>query len=221
VDKPQSKTPLRNRLFIGKQELQLWVDNISPSNIELLQHVRSFNFRDFVLDRQSSTYNDIEDLYVYFPSFHKLHSISLSNARISSDIPERMEMFSPCQQVLSSLTLFYVSLSWRSFIVLIDYFPNLRHLELSCLSFEDEDTRPPSLSRPLRGRLSFYWFKEAIVKAFSNWLSTVPGVEYDELVVGVGYGSAPYFQQIIIACGKSLKRLELQICECFVSRTML
>jgi hypothetical protein len=218
-----SRKHLFENLFIQDTDRQSWLDNISPTNTELLQHVRSFCFatsnpwgRVPPLE-----YIDIDDLYVYFPSFPQLHTINLSNTHISSDIPERIEMFSPCQQVLSSLTLIDASLPWRSFVALIDYFPNLRHLELLDLSFEDENRNPPPLSRPLRGRLCFYLSQEATVMAFSDWLLTVPGVEYDELVVDVGYFSAVHFQRIITACGKSLKHLKLEVCECFVSRTVL
>ena len=219
--------PSRKRLFenvyIQDTDHQSWLDNISPTNTELLQHVHSFCFASSQPWGRNPPfeYINIDDLYVYFPSFHRLHTINLSDVHISSDIPERIEMFSHCQQVLSSLILVDVSLPWRSFTTLIDYFPNLRNLELSTLAFDDDNINPPPLSRPLRGKLCFYLSEAATVVAFSDWLFTGPVVEYDELVVDVGYFSAAHFQQIITACEKSLKRLKLEVCECFVPRTIL
>ena len=212
--------PSRRRLFetvlIRARDRQSWMDRISPSNIELLRHVRSFCFsgsgpREWPDSLAKLT--DIEDLYVYFPSFCRLHTIDLSETHISSDIPERIEMFSPCQQVLSSLTLAIVSLSWRSFIALIDYFPNLQNLELSSLSFEDGNINPPPLSRPLRGKLFFYLSEEEHLIALSNWFTGLE-VEYEELVVDVDYVSGTYSQNIVTTCQKSLKRLSFQLCEC-------
>ena len=211
--------PSRKRLFeevlIQDTDRQSWLDNISPTNTELLQHVCSFRFVSF----DSSEYFNIGDLYVYFPSFRRLHTIELSDAHISSDIPEQIEIFSSCQRTLSSLTLSIVSLPWRSFIALIDYFPNLRNLELLGLTFEDDNINPPPLSRPLRGKLCFYLVAATV--AFSDWLFAGPGIEYDELVVYVGDFSATHLQRIITACGRSLKRLTLDVCECVVSRTIL
>lgn len=219
---PESKTPVRKRFY----------PRHGPPVVagqHLTDRYRITSTRSFFLLRQFSTLGkeppfehiDIDDLYVYFPSFHRLHTINLSDVHISSDIPERIEMFSHCQQVLSSLILVDVSLPWRSFITLIDYFPNLRNLELSTLAFDDDNINPLPLSRPLRGKLCFYLSEAATVTAFSDWLFTGPVIEYDELVADVGYFSAAHFQQIITACGKSLKRLKLEVCECFVPRTIL
>lgn len=219
--------PCRKRLFenvfIRYTNFQSWLGNISPTNIELLQHVRSLYFvGSFPWQLEpSSKHTSINDLYAYFPSFCRLHAITLSHLPISSDIPQQIEAFSPCQQALSSLTLAIVSLSWRSFIALIDYFPNLRYLELRNLFFKDGGGNPPLLSRPVRGKLCFHPFHEVTAIAFSDWLFAELGVEYDELVVDADYSSAPYSQRIIAACRKSLKCLKLGLRECFVLRTVL
>ena len=197
----------------------MWLDNISPSNTKLLCHVRSFCFSGFdIWDRDLdplSKFTDIEDLYVYFPSFCQLRTIDLCNIYISSDLPEQIEMFSPCQQVLSSLILVTISLPWCSFIALIDYFPNLRKLELRNLSFEDDNINPPPLSRPLRGKLNFDICEEEYLIPFSNWFTGLE-VEYEELVIDVGYMSGTYSQRIAATCRKTLKRLMFHFCKCIV-----
>jgi len=212
--------PSRRRLFktvvIRKRDRQSWLDKISPSNTELLRHVHSFCFSGS--DRGSfSEFTDIKDLYVYFPSFRRLHTIRLFGVRVLSDIPERIEMFSPCQQILSSLILADVSFPWRSFIVLIDYFPNLRNLKLSSLYFRGDNGNPPPLSRPLRGKLRINLSQMATVLTFSDWLCTGPEVEYKDLAIDLGYLPGTHSRRrIVAACGKTLTRLRLQSSECVV-----
>jgi len=74
---------------------ELWLEKISPTNIELLQHTRSLSLVAFDPSEMASSsgYIDIDDSYVYFPSFHQLHTIRLFRSHISSDAPERMGMF--------------------------------------------------------------------------------------------------------------------------------
>ena len=107
----------------------------------------------------------------------------------------------PCQQVLSSLIFAAVSLPWRSFIALIDYFPNLRNLEFTSLSFDDDNTNSTPLSRPLHGKLCFFLSEEKSLIAFSNWFAGLE-VEYEELVIEAGYVSGTYSRCIVAACGR-------------------
>ena len=202
----------RRRIFesvvIGGANRRLWLDKISPSNIDLLWHVRSLSLISDPWKREpSSKSTDFNDLYAYFPSLRRLHTIKLYDTRISPDIPERVEVFSACQQSLSSLIFAVVSLPWRSLIALIGYFPNLRNLELRGISFEDTDRNTPPLSRPLRGKLSFYISGEEHLAALSCWFAGLE-VEYEELATNVGHMSGPHSQRVVTACGKTLKFLE-------------
>jgi len=89
--------PSRRRLFktvvIRKRDRQSWLDKISPSNTELLRHLRSLCFSGSGPWELAPFTRFTEDLYVYFPSLRRLRTIGLSGAHISSDIPERIEMF--------------------------------------------------------------------------------------------------------------------------------
>ena len=153
--------PSQRRLFetvvITEVNRQSWLKNISPTNVELLQHIRSLSIGSSETRRliSSPEYTDLDDLYDYFSTFHRLHTIKLFQSHISPDISEQMEIFFPCQQSLSSLTFDTAWLQWRSFITIIDYFPNLRNLELRDINFGVSDRSPPPLSRPLCGRLGF------------------------------------------------------------------
>ena len=225
--------PSRRRLFetvvIAEGNRQSWLKRIASTNIELLRHVRSLSI---VCSRSTtgldprrrvnpSSYIGIDDLYDYFPSFHQLRIIEFSGSFFTSDIPERMEMFSPCQYSLSSLTLAGVFLPWRSFIALIDYFPNLRNIKLWSISFEDTDTNPPPLSRPLRGKLCLYLSDAENLAALSNWFTGLE-VECEELMLDMG-GHEPnaHFQRIVAVCGKTLRRLKIAQRECLPSWPIL
>lgn len=217
--------PSRRRLFetirITDWNCQSWMDKIPPSNTELLRHVRHFCL--FGPDPQEpgpvSECADISNFCVYFPSLRRLHTIELCDAYIPN-IPQRIEMFSPCQQVLSSLIFAGALLPWRSFIALIDYFPNLRNLELQSLHLMGTDRNSPPLSRPLRGTLRFCLSEEESLRALSNWFTGLE-VGYEELEVGIGYVRGTYSQPVIEKCAKTLKRLKFQLCECIVPRTPL
>ena len=186
VDRPQPTTPLSPH---QKREPPVM---IPPTNTELLRHVRSLFYIS------------------YHPGECEPSPIS-STATPLRQLPRTVRDV----QSLSSLALSVVSLQWRSFIAIIDYFPNPRNLELQCLSFEDENRNLPPLSRPLRGTLSFYPSEEKSLAAFFDWFTRLE-VEYEELVVDLGDVSAACSQRITDTCGKALKRLELETCECVV-----
>ena len=217
--------PSRKRIFesitITGANRQSWLDRISPSNTELLQHVRTFHLSICVpLERTIHGHPEIEDIYVYFPSFHRLHTINLTDTRIFYDTPEEVQMLSSCQQTLTSLALCSVSFRWRTFIALIDYFPNLRYLETDCLAFEDTSNNPPPLSRPLRGTLRFCYGEKKDLAALSNWFTGLE-VEYEELMIEVNYFTGECSQRVVDTCAKTLKRLRFELSECIMPQTVL
>lgn len=208
--------PSRRRLFksvcIHEDQLQSWLNTISPANLGVLQHVRSIHYTGTYYPPHPNT--GVDNLYNY-ASFLRLEAIALSRTCIPSDLDERMELFLPSQHSLSSLTLVNVTLPWPSFIAFVDYFPNIRNLELGGLSLDDND-HLPSLSRPLRGKLSFFQmragFHPALCRRFCG-LKT----EYDELVIEFGHSWVSDSRTIVTAYGKSLKRLRFHNSEWAVS----
>ena len=56
----------------------------------------------------------------------------------------------------------------------------------------------------------------ATVLTFSDWFCTGPEVEYEDLVIDLGYLAGAHFRCIVATCGKTLKRLRLQSSECVV-----
>ena len=214
-------SPSRRSLFetvlITFTNRHSWLKNISPTNVELLRHVRSLTI-GIDLSYHYFNHRNAGDFYDYFPSFHRLHTIKLSSSLyIAPGISERMQMFSSCQQSLSSLIFAGVLLHWCSFIALIDYFPNLRNLELWRIWFEDRYTNPPPLSRPLRGKLCLCPSLNPNLEALSHWFTGLE-VEYEELAIKANPDNATsiYSQRIITACEKTLKRLNFGMREWIV-----
>jgi len=202
--------PAQRRLFssitIPLDFYQSWKRCISPSNTELLGHVRSLHYFAWIAQPLHWTLPRIDAFIDYMPSFLQLQSLTLCGVRVKSDFSEQVEMFSAFQHTLSSLSLHDISLPWASFTAVINYFPNIKNLDIQDPFFSEGDQQQTP-SRPLLGRLSIALFTGEAIRTFSNWLSGTQ-VAYNELVIDAGVIPRLSYQLIIDACGKSLKRLE-------------
>jgi len=212
-------SPARRRLFssvvITEDNYQSWKDTISPTDIELLNHVRSLRY--FTALRTPGWVSlPINEFLIYLPSFHHLQHLSLCSMRIKSDISQQLGVFSSFRHTLSSLTFHAVTLTWFAFIAIVDYFPDMRDLMVSHPIWEIHHRQPIPLSRPLRGKLSINMHKCRGLPIFSDRL---PGlkVECDELFILGGLDPGPptsHYQRVVDSCGKSLQRLRLGSCAC-------
>jgi len=216
-------SPAQSRLFssviITEDNYQSWKDSISPTNKELLFHVRSLWYLVLLRIPGWNTH-PIDDFFNYLPSFHRLQRLSLCSTSIKSDIPKRLEVFSAFRQTLSSLTLHTLILTWSTFVAVADYFPHVRDLEVSRPIWGIDYEQAPPLSRPLRGRLSIDMSSSLALQIFADRFSDLE-VEYDELLILGNRISGPrpstctrYHQRIIDTCGKSLRRLRLGLPAC-------
>ena len=186
---------------------------ISPTNTELLSHVRSLSlFAPWEFPNWSP--RPINAFFDCLPSFRYLRHLTLRNVRIGSDISERLEVFSAFRYTLSSLTFQDFFLTWSTFIAMVDYFPGVGDLVIDNPTWETDHRQASPLSRPLRGRLSIQIWKGHPI--FADRICELE-VECDELLI---LGSSDYdpttrhYQRIINTCGKSLKRLSLSPCAC-------
>lgn len=208
--------PAQRLLFytvnLNAQTYWLWKQRISPANTGLLSHVRSLTY--ILTDAQPVLWTPYA-LIDYLPSFCQLQSLTLCNMRIDSDFSKQVEI-SPFRHTLSSLQLSKVSLPWIAFATLVDSFPSLRNLDIYAPCYDEDNRRPTTLSRPLRGKIAVDMSMEEALVAFSDRL---PGmrVEYDELTLyGSYFRSTPRcYQRIVNTCGKSLQRLNLHPSERF------
>lgn len=207
-------SPAQSRLFslvvITERNHQSWKDTISPANKELPSHVRWLCYSIGSRIPRGNT-RLIDESFDFFPSFHRLRCLFLHSTYIKSDISKRLKVFSTFRHTLSSLLLHNLTLLWSAFIVIVDYFPHVRNLEVSQPRWGIDYEQTPPLSRPLRGRLSIDMSESLALRSFADRFSGLE-VEYDELsIVGERKPrlSTQHYQRIIDTCGKSLKRLRL------------
>lgn len=199
--------PAQRRLFssviITPYNYQSWKGNISPANAKLLRHVRSLQQGWFC--RSPEAFEIDDPLADYYSSFSQLQSMILSGVSIGPDISKWVRMFSTFRHTLSSLAL-QIHLSWNTFVILVNYFPNLRDLKTGFHFWLDSGGRPPPLSKSLRGRPRSTTSTMGDRPIFSDLLS---GLEME-------YGGASYSQLVIDACANGIRRLSLNSCECFL-----
>ncbi|KAF9645200.1 hypothetical protein BDM02DRAFT_3271888 [Thelephora ganbajun] len=199
---------LFSSVVIDPNTYQSWKDSISPTNAELLSHVRSFYYFTWAPPPPHWSFPPIDALLDYLPSFCQLQDLTLCDVRIKSDFSEQVKIFSAFQYTLSSLSLHEISLPWIAFVTLVDFFPYLRNLEIRDPSYVEDDRQSIPLSRPLRGGLSIDMFTEEALGTFSSRLSGME-VAYNELTIyEIPTRLTPHcYQHIIDTCGESLKRL--------------
>ena len=110
-----------------------------------------------------------------------LHSLTLSNIEVEhiSD-GELHTCFSAFRETLTSLSLDTFAMSFRAFVTLVDYFPNITTLRLHSFGLEPNGEPAQSLSRPLRGKVRVR--VQADFPEFINRFTKLD-LEYDELVI--------------------------------------
>jgi hypothetical protein len=196
-----SQKLLYTNAHLTPESYRIWRENVSPTGEELLQHVRTLNCRDF--DSLQPSHGD------YFGSLHHLERLFLHQLTIIG--PNITNLLTAFQTTLSSLSLGDVSLTWGTFINIVDYFPNLTYLFLDRTSFVG-DLRPvPPLSRPPHGKLRLFLLPPDATSMLSIGL---PASEprYDELeILDVLDYPPSRVRPIISACGKTLTRLALNL----------
>ena len=184
--------------------LQSLRDSIPPEDVGLLRHVRSLSYTAGSIRRECFS----EVLRNYFPSFHQLRHLSLSSSRLSSSIPQDVGMFSAFRYTLSRLSLTSCVFRVDTLVSLIDYFPNLNHLDLirPVPPVDGGPARP--LSRPLLGQLHVSEMYEERFGIFDH-LSTA-GLAFDEIVFdGFSPVTLPTLERIVSTVGVRVKHLRL------------
>jgi len=197
----------QKRLFetvrISRSTRSSWVGSISPANLELLRHVRSFAY---ILDHTAwlrfPAYRT-DSLGDYLPSLRNLESLVLSSMDLQSDISQQVENFSAFRHTLSSISLWECRISPGALVTVVNYFPNLVNLQLRASTQAADHEPVPPLLRPLRGRLSVQKLRDHHLPVLDR-LSDLPP-ELDELVLG----GAIAYDHIVATYARSVKRLRL------------
>lgn len=194
--------PSQRRLFanvyIHSNNLQAWLNSISPTNVELLGHVRALTCE--VVDPT----DHIRDY-----SFHQLRSLKF----LWTSLPlQQLESFSAFQHTLGCIRLESCEVTPGAFVTLINYFPNLKELHLGALYYHKEEEQVPPLSQPLLERISVVGFNNPNNIDLLEQLSEL-GLKFEEVVIlhRVTTNPGPMFaKRVVDAFGADAKRLRLQ-----------
>ena len=205
--------PSRRRLFekIDVQRLiyfRLWVKNISPTNVELLQHVRSLSCG--IYDAGDPTHDPTDPvnfLRDYSPSLRRLRRLNLFFGRLVSFT--QIGTPSAFQHSLSHLSLWRSDVKISALVTLVNYFPNLARLDLTDLSCEADDQPTPPLSRPLRKLSIAEFYTRNSLGLLDQLLGLRPQCE--EVTINVMFVPSPSLaQRVIDGVEESIKYLRIK-----------
>ena len=170
--------PSQRRLFsavlVHASNYERWVNGVvnSRSKAQLLEHVRLLSLNQYQMQDLSQDHGE------YLPGLCNVRRLVLYRARIHE------AQFHPCfsafRGTLTSLSIDAFT-SFGAFVALVDYFPNLRKLELYSHRLQPNDGPVPSLSRPLRGELHLHPSMTTHLEFLSQFSKL--DLEYEALVI--------------------------------------
>ena len=185
--------------------LKSWSETISPTNIEVLQHVRSLTYN--IANTPGSRHPPLDFLRDYSPSLPHLKRLIFFSGFLPS--PTQLGTYSPFQRSLSFISLWGCSVTVSRLVTLVNYFPNLAHLELMGLSHKVDGRPALPFSRPLQ--------KLTVTDLYTNGglvlLDQLMGLhpQCDEVAIGMYATSCPSLaQRVIDGVKANVKRLNLK-----------
>ena len=123
-----------------------------------------------------------QDSGKYLSALRNLRSLTLSNIRVQHINEEEFRVcFSAFRETLTYLSLWNSITSFSAFVTLVDYFPNIRTLQLCWLAPEPDEGPVPPLSRPLRGKVHIHHFRSHSTEFLNRFAKL--DMEYEELVI--------------------------------------
>ena len=142
--------PSRRRLFeivdvTRTERLGSWLDTIPATNVGVLRHVRSLYYG--IPEGLKNHHGYIDPLHEYLPSFHQLGRLILLGGR--SPPLSQIGTYAAFQRTLSYLRLWCCRVTASALVTLVNYFPNLTHLDLDLVSHTVDGHLIPPFSRPL------------------------------------------------------------------------
>jgi len=201
--------PSRRRIFEAvdvwkARRLKLWMDVIPPTNLGVLQHIRSIRCQ--INSPPDSPRLSADLLLDHSPSFHHLERLTLFSGFLPP--PTQIGTCSAFQHTLLYLCLRLCNVTASALVTFVNYFPNLAHLDLVEL-YRSVDAQPtPPFSRPLK-KLSVTEFTD--LGLIDQLIELHP--QCDEVSVDMYWAaSPPLAQHVINGVGTSVKRLTI-VCE--------
>ena len=215
--------PSQRRLFEavriwGSKELKLWLGTISPTNVGVLQLVRSLTYT--IANTSDSPHESVDPLCDYLPSFHQLRSLAFFTVPLPS--LTQIGAYNAFQHILSYLSLTRCTVTASGVVALVNYFPNLAHLDLYDLYQSAHGPLAHSFSRPLRTLSIAEFYTDDGLDFIDRLMSLHP--RCDEVTVCTFYESCPSLaQRVIDGVEGSVKRLKIKcdpICVSNVSKSL-
>ena len=152
-----SQRRLFSSVLIHEDNYQRWMNGVVLFGLKarLLEHVRSLWHRRGVDFRVAYRMRDLpKDSGEYLSALHNIRSLTLCMIEVEHVGGEGFRTcFSAFREALTHLSLDIFITSFSAFVALVDYFPNIRILQLRLLNLERDNGPIPTLSRPLRGKL--------------------------------------------------------------------
>ena len=181
--------PSRRRLFssveIHESNYKLWMNGVvsSGSKAHLLKYVRSLSHSSVPNITITYGMRDLaRDSGGYLSGLHNLQSLTMSVIRVEYISGGLFyTCFSAFRDTLTLLSLIHFTTSLGAFVALVNYFPNIKTLELFWPMLEPDEGPVPSLSRPLRGRLFLLNVIPNSLEFFNQFAKL--DLEYDELAI--------------------------------------
>jgi len=95
-----------------------------------------------------------QDSGEYLSALRNIHNLTLFNTKVEHIPKDQFHTcFSTFRGTLTYLSLEVFDTSFSAFVTLVNFFPNLRTLQLRSFALGPDEGPVPSLSRPLRGKL--------------------------------------------------------------------
>ena len=204
--------PAQRRLFQyvniwEDHRLRSWLDTISPTNAELLHHIRRLHCR--IPDVPGSLYGSggtVDFFRDYPPSFCQLECLVL----FSGCLMRLTQIWTPSafQNTLSLLCLCGSSVAVGALAALLNYFHNLTRLDLIALTHKADGQRVPPLSRPLQ-ELSVTEFHGRSGEDLLDQLMALRP-QCEKVTIGKFWSCPLLAQHIINGVEASIKRLNIK-----------
>jgi len=188
----------------GAARLKSWLDKISPTNVQVLQHVRSLTC--YIADSPGSPHQPVDLLRDYSPSFRQLERLAFQSGYLPSLGQIETLIYPAFQHTVSHLCLECCSFKASALVTLVNCFPNLAHLDLVSVFHSVDTQSTPPFSRPLQ-TLSVADLTDLVL--IDQLMEPLP--QCDEVNVNMYWAScSPLAQRVINGVGASVKHLNLQ-----------
>jgi len=187
-----------------------WLRSISQTNAEVLQHVRSLTCRTPQAPNSPRITTDpMNFLHNYSPSLRQLERLTLTVGSLGS--LAQIGTPSAFKHTLSYLCLWMCTIKVSTIVTLVNYYPNLAHLELNGPTHDEADDQPiPPLSRPLQKLTATDLRNDSYLGLVDQLMRQRP--QCDEVTIkaySLMSNSLP--QRIIDGVEASIKRLNLTV----------